>query len=47
MKLDSYYINRAAAYWREGFNTAQIALRLSINEAHIWNNMDAIKGKAS
>ena len=45
MKLSEYYTNRAAAYWREGLNTAQIALRLSINEVHIWNNMAAVKGK--
>ena len=45
LKLSTYYTNRAAAYWREGLDTAQIAKQMNMSEAHIWNNMDAVKGK--
>ena len=44
-KLNPYHIARAAALWREGLGSFEIADIMGLNEAHIWNNMDKVKGR--
>jgi DNA-binding CsgD family transcriptional regulator len=43
LKMTHFDLRCAASLWRKGFGTADIALRLGLREAIIWNHMDTIR----